>query len=533
MGHRDETGWHVDVQDNLKIKPGIFYNMLVAVNGTNVTVLVDNKSFFSHTFAPRVDPDGWVYGINDGMVGFGSDNSRGVYDNIAVKVLPPEITPEGTEEFPNTDGIVDFVPVSGTWTGIAEGQVRYDGAPNGDPMAVSLVDLGVDKGLEVSSILEYEVTLNTEKIGGVVFDYYNADTFKFAAIDTEADQIFIGHHTQKSGWVTDAAYDVDIEAGVDYVLNLSLKGTTVNASVKEVSAQNWEGMVGHVFNAVTVDGDFGLLSKDGSSSFDAVTVKTDDPAFIPPDDAQPMTAGSSQIDPAEVMSDLTYDALDPIIEAAINRWTDSTLFDEAMLARLDDLTFLIGDLTGDTMALTVGDTVIIDVDAAGHGWFIDDTPYQDTEFMPQNSDEVLTANEPSDAYGDMDLLTVVMHELGHVFGYQDMDPETNDAEIMNETLDEGVRYLPEDTFTGQVHEPSEALISLDLTPDESAADDALDILVNDNPWLVKYLVDGATDETDPNSDIAVIIDDEDPPNDGDGSSDDTASNPGNGKGKNK
>jgi hypothetical protein len=38
-------------------------------------------------------------------------------------------------------------------------------------------------------------------------------------------------------------------------------------------------MVGHVFNAVTVDGDFGLLSKDGASSFDEVTVKTNDPAF--------------------------------------------------------------------------------------------------------------------------------------------------------------------------------------------------------------------------------------------------------------
>ena len=314
---------------------------------------------------------------------------------------------------------------------------------------------------------------------------------------------------------------------------LSLKGTTVDVSLKEEGKPNWQAMAGYVFNAVTVDGRFGLLAKEGSASFDTVTVRTDDPAFIPPDDAQPMTAGSSQIDPAEVMSDLTFAELDPIIEAAINRWTDSTLFDEAMLARLDDLTFLIGDLTGDTLALTVDDTVIIDVDAAGHGWFIDDTPYQDTEFMPQNSDEVLTANEPSNAYGDMDLLTVVMHELGHVFGYQDMDPETNDAEIMNETLDEGVRYLPEDTFTGQSQEPSEPLISLDLTPDESAAEDTLDSLVNDNPWLINYLMDGAEEETDPNSDIAVIIDDEDSPNDSDGSSDDTASNPGNGKGKNK
>jgi len=123
-----------------------------------------------------------------------------------------------------------------------------------------------------------------------------------------------------------------------------------------------------------------------------------------------------------------------------------------------------------------------------------------------------------------------MHELGHVFGYQDMDPETNDAEIMNETLDEGVRYLPEDTFPGQTQDESESLISMDLTPDESMAEDTLDSLVNDNPWLTKYLVDGSTDETDPNSDIALVIDEEDPLDDS-SSSDDTSSNPGKGNKK--
>ena len=290
-------------------------------------------------------------------------------------------------------------------------------------------------------------------------------------------------------------------------------------------------MVGFVFNAVTVDGDFGLLSKDGFSSFDAVTVKTDDPAFEEPADASPMLAIAAPADSTEVENSITYADLDSIIVAAVNRWTESNLFDEAMLARLDDVTFLIADLTGDTLALAVDDTVIIDVDAAGHGWFVDDTPYQDTEFMPQNSDEVLTANETSDAYGDMDLLTVVMHELGHVFGYQDMDPETNDAEIMNETLDEGVRYLPEGTFANQSQGNSDSLISMDLTPDESAAGDNLDSLVNDNPWLIKYLVDGATQEGDPNGDIAVIIEDEEPPDTGGDTEDEPPSNPGKGKKK--
>ena len=379
----------------------------------------------------------------------------------------------------------------------------------------------------MASILELEATLNTQASGGMIFDYYESESFKFAAISAENNQILIGHYLAKSGWSIDATFDSIIEADKDYDLAVSLKGRTVSVSVKEAGTQNWQAMVSYAFNAAVVDGYFGLLSKDGVSSFDQVKVKTNDPAFNS-EDGSAMTAASSPTDPTEVMSDLSYTDLDPIIEAAINRWTGSTLFDEAMLARLDDVNFVIADLAGDTLALAVDDTVIIDVDAAGHGWFVDDTPYQDTEFVPQNSDEVLTANEPSEAYGDMDLLTVVMHELGHVFGYQDMDPETNDAEIMNGTLDEGVRYLPEGTFTEQVHDNSDSLISVDLTPDEDIADEAMDTLVNDNPWLVRYLVYGATDETDPNGDIAVVIDDEVPAEDGAGT-DDTSSNPGTGK----
>jgi hypothetical protein len=50
-------------------------------------------------------------------------------------------------------------------------------------MAVSLVDLGIEHGFDVSSILEFQATFNTAKTGGVVFDYYGPDNFKFAAID--------------------------------------------------------------------------------------------------------------------------------------------------------------------------------------------------------------------------------------------------------------------------------------------------------------------------------------------------------------
>ena len=128
-------------------------------------------------------------------------------------------------------------------------------------MAISLVDLGLNHGLEVDSVLELETTLRTANTGGLIFDYYDADNFKLAAVDAENGQLTIGHHTSR-GWTVDAVYNMVIEAGTDYDLNLSMKGNTVNASVKAVDTENWQGMAGYVYNAVTVDGDFGLRTAD-------------------------------------------------------------------------------------------------------------------------------------------------------------------------------------------------------------------------------------------------------------------------------
>ena len=82
-----------------------------------------------------------------------------------------------------------------------------------------------------------------------------------------------------------------------------------------------------------------------------------------------------------------------------------------------------------------------------------------------------------------------------------------------------------------------SLIPLDLTPDESVAQDSLASLVNSNPWLIKYLLDGA-EEADPNGDIVLVLGDDDAESDGADSgtgtespSDPVADNPGNGNKK--
>ena len=46
---------------------------------------------------------------------------------------------------------------------------------------------------------------------------------------------------------------------------------------------NGQLIAGWGFNSAVVDGDFGLLTRDGTSSFDHVTVRTNDPAVATSD----------------------------------------------------------------------------------------------------------------------------------------------------------------------------------------------------------------------------------------------------------
>jgi DNA/RNA endonuclease G (NUC1) len=74
-------------------------------------------------------------------------------------------------------------------------------------------------------------------------------------------------------------------------------------------------------------------------------------------------------------------------------------------------------LTGyDTFGRPNSGTLTLDLDGNGLGWFIDTTPWENSEFSTQTSDYTSTATPGSLAYGRYDLLTTILHELGHLQG---------------------------------------------------------------------------------------------------------------------
>jgi hypothetical protein len=218
-------------------------------------------------------------------------------------------------------------------------------------------------------------------------------------------------------------------SGKDYKLAVSLKGTTVSVSL------DGQVVLGHVFNAVVVDGSFGLMA-DTEGSFDDVTVKTDDPAFR--DDGDSLLASGTPGQTTDTA--LTGDELDAIVHEAISRLTQAWQLSDEEVALLNSVNFEIVDLDGSTLGYTGGTTVQIDLDAAGIGWFVDITPSDDDEFIAQG-DGSLLADPTGQANGGIDLLTVVMHELGHILGLEDVNTETSGGDLMAATLAPGVRQI--------------------------------------------------------------------------------------------
>ncbi|MFP6667290.1 MAG: hypothetical protein VB876_08255, partial [Pirellulales bacterium] len=124
---------------------------------------------------------------------------------------------------------------------------------------------------------------------------------------------------------------------------------------------------------------------------------------------------------------LTTSQLLTTVDAAISRLGEAGFSSELF----SNVTWAIADLSAATLGLATPMAVTIDADAAGYGWYIDDTPLNDAEFAP-------SAGRPGTA-AEIDLLTVVMHELGHVAGLDDLYDIDDSDGLMYAWLQPGVR----------------------------------------------------------------------------------------------
>jgi hypothetical protein len=142
---------------------------------------------------------------------------------------------------------------------------------------------------------------------------------------------------------------------------------------------------------------------------------------------------------------LTQAELDSVVVAAIAGWAAAGA-SASQLAALQATTFSIGDLSGNIIGQELAPShITIDTNAAGHGWFIDPTPSDNSEFThAQNAAGTDLLTDPTTAAaGHLDLLTTVSHEMGHVLGLGDSTSASDVHDLMYINLVDGERRVPD------------------------------------------------------------------------------------------
>ena len=148
---------------------------------------------------------------------------------------------------------------------------------------------------------------------------------------------------------------------------------------------------------------------------------------LPPSEVEGATQGVTAIA-------LTDAEVAAVAQAASARWANSGLTD-AQSQALASVNYIVQDLGGAQLGATEGNTIFLDINAAGFGWFVDSTPLEDSEF----SGGTLRALGGS-AASQVDLLTTILHEQGHILGLEEIDAS---GHLMSQFLSYGERRLPE------------------------------------------------------------------------------------------
>ena len=155
-------------------------------------------------------------------------------------------------------------------------------------------------------------------------------------------------------------------------------------------------------------------------------------------------------------SELTQAELASTVDAAFNRLSAAGV-DSSALDQLRGIQFVLADLEGALLGWQTPGRILIDRTAAGRGYFVDLTPDRDEEFSNQFG-RLLATDEA--ALGRVDLLTVILHELGHALGEEHVMGISGSSHLLAPTLLPGERRLPEHDHVFATGDIFESLLDL-------------------------------------------------------------------------
>lgn len=108
------------------------------------------------------------------------------------------------------------------------------------------------------AIFDLSAKLSTMARGGFAFDQYSPTDDKWVAIGVQTKQVLIGPRQGNNCVIDAAACKSTFTAGVDYLLGVSLRGSSVSATL------DGQVMAGFSYDGVTIDVRLGVFAKGGT-----------------------------------------------------------------------------------------------------------------------------------------------------------------------------------------------------------------------------------------------------------------------------
>ncbi len=216
--------------------------------------------------------------------------------------------------------------------------------------------------------------------------------------------------------------------------DLKVSGPYTTAGTDAYTVYHAQGESGPLLNA-DVNGDGAVNTKDLTETVAASghSVGATPPANFPQFQlfvgAHPAPGHAVAVTRAQVQA---------LLPDAIAAWQAAGL-DAAEVRGLDRVQIQVGNLGTSILGLEAAGTITINQTAAGNNWYANASTVASRAFGLAGPDGESVARPGSPAADDVDLLTVLEHELGHVLGLPDNDRA---GDLMDIGLGLGVRRSP-------------------------------------------------------------------------------------------
>jgi hypothetical protein len=197
-----------------------------------------------------------------------------------------------------------------------------------------------------------------------------------------------------------------------YVSNVDLNGNA-KGKAQTSTVKRYDGVTGAFIDT------FVAANSGGLDDPNLLAFTDTDPVTLAYRGGNQLQADSLPVRPAS--QTLAPTRVPSIFAEALRRWQAAGVDTSG----LGDIQLRIADVGGTTLGLASGHTIRLDDNAAGWGWFVNPTRWAGSEF---------TTPGDQGEQNRMDLLTVLEHEIGHVFGR-----EHDKGGVTQGTLDAGTR----------------------------------------------------------------------------------------------